>query len=158
MKHGRRWVFGVQAGEREGDAKLQQVIADGHLTAEAVAAIGDIHLFRIVGEGMHQHRHIKPGQAQRRGHASLLAKVRQRHENPINLLSARLEELGTFDRVFKSHNCAMLCVIGRQTDGTKALLLKNPQDSFPASLGQMRGKEAAVTNNNCQRGHSVSSF
>ena len=57
-------VLGVQCGEGVRDAVLAEVVAGGHLAAEAVAAEVDGHLRGIVWRGLDQHRHTQIGQAQ----------------------------------------------------------------------------------------------
>ena len=68
--------FGVRRGNGVRDAVLLQVIAGGHLAAEAVAAELDGHLRRGVRRGLHQHGDIQIGQPQGIGDGALLAEIR----------------------------------------------------------------------------------
>ena len=71
LELGRVRRFGVQRGERVGDAVLLEVVADRHLAAEAVAAEGDGHLAGVVGRGLDEDGHAAGwrGGGRRRGRA-----------------------------------------------------------------------------------------
>ena len=55
----RLYSLGMQRGERVVNAVLHHVVAAAHLAAEAVAADCDRHVFRAIGRGLHQHRHLE---------------------------------------------------------------------------------------------------
>ena len=58
-----------------------------HLAAEAVAAVGDGHLAGGIGRRLDQHRHVEVGQAQGVGDAALVAEVRQRDDDAVDLVA-----------------------------------------------------------------------
>ena len=51
--------FGVQRSQRVGDAVLLEVIADAHLAAEGIAAVGDGHLAGVVGRRLDEHGDVQ---------------------------------------------------------------------------------------------------
>ena len=86
--------FGVQGGERVRNAVLLEVIAGAHLAAEAVAAVADGHQAGGIGRGLHQHGHVEVGQAQGVGDGALVAEIRQRDDDAVDVVAAALEEVG----------------------------------------------------------------
>ena len=86
--------FGVQRGQRVRNAVLLEVVAGRHLAAEAVAAVADGHQSGRVGRGLHQHGHVEVGQAQRVGDGALVAEIRQRDDDAVDLVAVALEEVG----------------------------------------------------------------
>ena len=81
-------------GQRVGDVVLAQVVADAHLAAEAVAAVVDGHLLRVVRERMHQHGYVEAGETDRVGNCALVAEVRERDQDAVDLVTVLPEHLG----------------------------------------------------------------
>jgi hypothetical protein len=90
----------VQGGERVGDAVLLEVVADGHLAAEAVAAEGDGHLAGGIGRGLDEDGDVEVGEAEGVGEAALFAEVGQGDDDAVDLVGVLLEEFGTLLGVF----------------------------------------------------------
>ncbi len=63
------------AGQGVFETVLTQVIADGNLAAEAIAAALNRQIHRIIRIGLHQDRHIQLGQFQGINHAFFIAEV-----------------------------------------------------------------------------------
>jgi hypothetical protein len=100
-------IDGVQAGQGEGDAVLAQVVADRHLAAEGVAAVGLMVIFAgsslkaWISTGTSQ-----PRPAQRVGDRALVAEVGQRHQHAVDLPRVLLEQVGALVRVGQRfHRC-----------------------------------------------------
>ena len=85
---------GVPLGQREGEAVLAQVVADRDLAAEGVAAALDVERSQVIRVGLHQDRHIQPGELDRVGHALLVAEVGQADQDAVDLVAVLLEQLG----------------------------------------------------------------
>ena len=83
----------VQRRQRVRNAILHQVIAGRHLAAEAVAAVVDGHLARRIRRGLHQHRHVQVRHAQRIGDGALVAEIRQRDDDAVDLAAVLAEQL-----------------------------------------------------------------
>ncbi len=118
---------GVQRRERVLQAVLPQVVADRHLAAEAVAPVRDRHPLAGVGEGVHEHRHVEAGPAQRVGHGSLVAEVRQRHEHAIDAIGMRAKQVGAGARVGQTLDGAERARLDRQRHGVDAFGLERGQ-------------------------------
>ncbi len=93
---------GVQRGDGVRDAVLLHVVAGRHLAAEAIAAIGDLHVVGAVGRRLHQHRHLQRGVADGIDDAALLAEVRERDEDAVDLVAMLAEELRATARFIRS--------------------------------------------------------
>ena len=53
----------------------------------------DLHVVAAVGRGLHQHRHVQRGVADRIGDAALVAEIRQRHDDAVDLVAMLAEQL-----------------------------------------------------------------
>ena len=100
--------LGVQGGQRIGNTVLREVIACGHFPAETVAPIADGHLRGCIGRSLHQDRHSEIGQAQRFGNSALIAKVRQRYNDPADFVAMFLEKICAASRFLARFHCAVL--------------------------------------------------
>ena len=76
--------FSVQRGERVGKAVLLQVIADRHLSAEAVAPVADGHGARPVGSCLHEDGHGEAGHAEGIGDSAFIPEIRERDDDTVN--------------------------------------------------------------------------
>ena len=127
---------GVQRRERIGNAVLHHVVAGGHFSAEAVAAIGDLHVFGAVRRGLHQHRHLQCREADGVDDAALFAEVRQRNDDAVDLFAVLAEELGATLRLIVCFHGAKLRLLRRQRDDAAAGLSSTPIISSLPSLAR----------------------
>ena len=81
--------------ERVGDAVLAQIVADAHFSAETVSSLVDGHVRRVIRESVHQHRYIEAGEPYGIGDGALVAKIRQRDQDAVYLVTVLLEHLST---------------------------------------------------------------
>ncbi len=134
----------MQLGQAEGHAVLAQVVAERHLAAEAVAAVGDGHDVDLVGRGLDQHRHVEAGPAQRVDHGALFAEVGQRHHDAVDLLAMGVKEVGALARIFHALDAAEGRLFRRQCDDLEAGFFQHLDHIRAALLTQMAGEEAPV--------------
>ena len=90
----------MQGGIREGDAILIEVVADGNLAAEGIAAAVEVHLVVLIVAGLYQHRYVQFGTTDGIDDAHLVAEIRQRNDDSIDFIAVLTEEFSTFDAVF----------------------------------------------------------
>ena len=83
----------MEFGKAVLDAVLAQVIASGHLAAEAVASVGNGHSLGVVGEGVDQDRDIEVSESKSIRNCSLVTEVGERHEDAVDLVSVRSEQV-----------------------------------------------------------------
>ena len=146
---GERRRLGVPAGERVADAVLLQVVAGRHLAAEAVAPVLDRHQRRRVGRRLHQDRHVQVGHAQRVRDAALVAEVRQRHDDAVDLVPVPPEEVGARPRLGPRLDRAVLRVLRPEHDDLDARLLQDRRSSprgrsWPGGPGRSPGCRRSV--------------
>jgi hypothetical protein len=142
----------VQPRQRVRDAVLRQVVADGHLAAEAVPPIGDGHRADPVGEGVDQDRHAKVGQPQRVGDGPLVAEVGERDKHAVDVVAAAPEERRAALGIGPGFHGPELRVFGAERDDAQALGLQHVQHRPAAALAEMSGEEPSVANYEPQRG------
>ena len=122
-----------------------------HLSAEAVAAIGDLHVVGAVRRGLHQHRHLQGGVADGVDDAALLAEVRQRDDDAVDLVAMLAEELGATARFIGCFYGAELRLLRRERDDAYAGLFEHTDHRLSTFLGEVIGKETTISNNQCKR-------
>ncbi len=149
---GRVGGLGVQRGERVGDAVLGEVVADGHLAAEAVAAMGDGHLGGRVGRGLDEDGDAQIGETDGVGQAALLAEVGQGDDEAVDGGGVGLEEGGTLFGVLVGLDRAVGGDFRREHDGLDAGGFERGDDFEAARCGEVRGEESAVAYEN-SHGH-----
>ena len=87
-----------------------------HLAAEAVAAVADGHLRRGVRRGLHQHRHVQVRRAQRVGDGALVAEIRQRDDDAVDLVAMLPEQRRALPRLVAAFDRAVLRLLGVERD------------------------------------------
>ena len=142
---------GVERREGVRNAVLHQVVAGGHLSAEAVAAIGDLHVVGAVRRGLHQHRHLQCGVADGVDDAALLAEIRQRDDDAVDLLAVLAEKLGATSSFIGCFYGAELRLLRRERDDADAGLFEHTDHRLSTFLSEVIGKETTVSNNQCKR-------
>ena len=90
-------AVGVEAGEREGNAILIEVVADRDLAAECIATAVEVNLVVVVVTGLHKHGHIQFGTEDGIDDTNLITKVRKTHQNAINLVAVCAEEFSVLE-------------------------------------------------------------
>ena len=143
----------MQPGEREGNVVLAEVVADRHLAAERIAPVPDGHVFRVVVEGVNEHRHAQAGPAEGVGHAAFVAEVRQRDEDAVNLAGVLLEQIGAFLRVFHGFDRAEFGCVLRQRDHADAEFFERGQDFLAPGVAEVGGKETAIADDDAEFDH-----
>ena len=102
---------------------------------------------------MHQDRDVEAREAQRLGDSLLIAKVGQRHDYAVNLVTIGAEQCGALLGFFSRLDRAMLGLLRRRRDHVVSRGFENAQHLLAAGLGQMIGKEAAVSDDESE-GHA----
>src|SRR5581483_8308947 len=148
---GRVGTLSVQGSERVRNAVLPQIVAGGHLAAEAVAAVSDRHFRGIVRRGLNEHRNAQIGEPQSIRNRALLAEVGQSHNNPVDAVTVAPEKIGTSARLLPGLDSAVLALFRSQSDDIDAGSAQHSQHLLPSALGQMIGKETAVTHDQAHR-------
>ena len=144
LEFGRIERLGVQRGQRILDAVLHHVVTRAHLAAEAVAAHGNGHVVGAIGRGLHQHRNLQPGQTNGIDDAPLFTEVGQGDDDAVDLVGMLLEQLRTALRFSVSLDRAVGGLLRTEHDRPGPGGLQNCNDLFPARLGQMIRKKAAI--------------
>ena len=129
--------LGVEARERVRDAVLLEVIADAHLAAEAVAAVGDGHAARRVGRRLDQDGNAQVGHAQRFGNAALLSEIGQRYDDAVDLVAIGAKQVGALPRFRAGLHRAVLALFGREANGFVAGVLDGRDHLLAPALGQV---------------------
>ena len=143
--------FGVQRGERIRDAILREIVAGGHLAAEAVAAVGDAHLGGGIGRGLDEYGDVQSGPAQRVGDGAFVAEIGQRHDDAVDFGGVLLEQVGAEVRFGQRFDGAVAGLFGSYQHGSVAGLFERGDHFGAAALRQMAGKESAVADDNAKR-------
>ena len=136
--------FGVQRGERVGDAVLLEVVADRHLAAEAVAAEGDGHLAGCVGRGLDEHGNAEVGEAEGVGEAALFAEVGQGDDDAVDFGGVLLEERGALLGVFVGFDRAVRGLFRREHDRLDARGFERGNHFKTSAGGEVAGEKATV--------------
>ena len=141
---------GVALGERVGEAVLAQVAAGRDLAAEGVAAALQVEGGDVIGVGLQEDGHIEPGEAHRVGDALLVAEVGQHHEDTLDVLAVRVEELGAELRLAPRLDAAELG--GRDIEDDRLQVHRLEQrEHVRACLGDEGvGEEVAVADDDAQ--------
>ena len=136
--------FGVQGGEGVGDAVLLEVVADGHLAAEGVAAEGDAHLAGGVGRGLDEDGDVEVGEAEGVGEAALFAEVWQGDDDAVDFLGVLLEELGALLGVFVGFDGPVRGLLRGEHDGFDAHGFKCCNHLQASAGGKVAGKKSTI--------------
>jgi hypothetical protein len=145
LELGRVGGLGVQLGERVGDAVLLEVVADGHLSAEAVAAEGDGHLAGVVGRGLDEDGDLEVGETEGVGEAALFPEVGQGDDDAVDLGGVLFEQSGALLGVLVALDGAVGGLLGAQDDRLDAGGFERGDHLEPATGREVAGKEAAVS-------------
>jgi hypothetical protein len=138
--------------ERVGDAGLAEIVADGNLAAEGVAATDDVEAVEVVGVALHEDGDVEAGELQRVGHALLVAEVRQAHEDAGKAVAVLPEEVGALAGVAVRLDATEFGLGGIEHDGIDAEFGKEC-DEVGAGFGdEFVGEEIAVADNDTEDG------
>ena len=130
---------------------MAQVIAGGHFSAEAVAAVQDGHLRRIVGRGLHEHRNVEAGEAKSVGDGALVAEVGKRDDHAIDTLAIFLKQGGAAFRLVVSLDGAVFAFFGSKDHTIDAGQGERLDHFFASRLRQLAGKKSAVPDDDAHR-------
>ena len=148
---GRR-MRNVLAGERELDASLDEIVADGNLAAKRIAPARRHELVRIVGIALDEHGHIEPGELEGVSDAFLVTEVRQAHEHAVDFIRVFLEEFRALAGVIVRLDAAELGVLFLQLDGVDAELGEELCDIRPRLGDKCIGEKITVAVEDAKRG------
>ena len=109
---------------------MAKVVASGHLSAEAIATIGDGHSLGIIAESVNQDRNVQFGEFNGIDDACLFTKVWKRDENSVNFVSVFLEEISASSCVGNGFYGAGLASRFWKDDDIEALILEHFQNRF----------------------------
>jgi hypothetical protein len=141
----------VPFGEGERNPVLTQVVADGNLAAERVAAPLDGELAQIIRAGLHQHRHVERRQPQHVRHALFVAKVGQADEHALDAIAVPAKQLGARLRVLPGFNRAELGFVLAEDDRLDIERLKQRDQIATGFRHELIGEEVAVADDHGQR-------
>lgn len=106
----------VIASERILQPVLAQVVADRNLAAERVAPPVEAELIEIVRAGLDQNRHAHVAEADRVGHALLIAEVGQADQDSVDPVAIAAQQFAAFLRIGPGLDRAQLRVLRRKPD------------------------------------------
>ena len=141
----------VRLGERVLDAVLLEIVAVRHLAAERVATVLDRHVLGVVGECLEQDGHVEFGPAQGVGDGAFVAEVGQRDQHAVDLVAVGAEEVGAAAGFLDALDGPVARLFGREGDDVDALFGQHLEHGGAARVAQVRGKEAAVADDQPQR-------
>ena len=141
----------MQPRQRVGNPILLQVVADRHLPAEAVPPERNRHLSHMVGRRLNQHRHLQIRQLERIRQPTLLAKVRQRNDDPIDLSRMRLEQRRALLCILVGLYRPMRRLFRTQHKRLDARSLQRRNHLQPSTGGKVAGKKSTVAHNHTHR-------
>ena len=93
---------------------------------------------------MHENRHIQSGETDRVRDPPFVAEVRQRHQDAVDLLPVRLEQIGALLRLGEGFDGAVFRVFRAQGDGVDALLFQHRENGLSPLLAELRGEKTPV--------------
>ncbi len=132
-------------GEGKGNAVLAQVVAQGDLAAEAVAAGRQPHLVEIVFLGLYQHRHVQAGETQGFRHRFFITKVRQQHHHTVNTIAMGTKQLGADFRILTGFDAAQFGLAGIEHHGVDPQAAKQGNCLLACLCHQIAREKSAVT-------------
>ncbi len=144
---------GMFRGERIRNLVLHEVVADRHLAAEAIAAIGDGHFAGVVRRGLHQDGYAEAGEPQRIGHGAFVAKVGQGDDDAVNLGGMGAKQVSALLGLGVGLDGAVIGLFRAQDDGTNSCALQSRQHNFAAGAGKMARKKSAIAHDDAESLH-----
>src|SRR3972149_9654765 len=101
---------------------------------------------------MYQNRNMKLGEADRIRYCTLVAEVRERHKNAVDLFPVRAKKRGAFLGIRIAFNSSELCCVGRQRESLDSYLFEHIENFLASGLAQMGREEASVPDDHAQGG------
>ncbi len=129
---------------------MPQVVANRHLAAKTVPAIGRRHPVHFVGEGLDQYRNLQTRHADGVGHTPLLAKVGQGDQDAVYLVGPLLEQCRTLASILQCFDRTIERVLRAQDDGLDPFLEQHIQNLCPPGLAEVVGEEAPIADDDAQ--------
>src|ERR1700758_2470119 len=133
------------------DAVLAEVVAGRHFPAEAIAAVQDGHLRRVIRCGLNQYRDAETRKAQRVRNRALVAEVGQGDDDAVDLVAMFSEQGRAALSLFMRFDCSVLAVFGTENDGIDAGLRQRLNHLLASGLRQLVGKKAAISDDDAHR-------
>ena len=109
----------------------------------------------VVGERVHEDGDAEFGPADGVGDRALVAEVRERDEEAVDLVAVRLEEIGAGARVGEAFDRAEFRRLGVERDRAEPRALEGGEHLGAAGGTQMRGKKASITDDDAERRRSA---
>ncbi len=132
------------------EAVLHEVVAGRHLAAEGITPVFHRHLPRLVGERMHEDRHVQARPAHDVGDGPFVAEIRQRHQHADDLVAVLLEQVRQLLRIRDAFDAAVRAVFRPERDGLDPLAFEHAKHSLPALLAQVAGEKAAIADDHAE--------
>src|SRR5690606_19234295 len=130
---------------------LTEVVARRHLAAEAVAPADDGHLIGGVLKRVDEYRHIQIGPSDRVRDSTLVAEVGQCHQDAVDLVAMRPEEIGAQPRLLERLDRPVVRDLFRGDHRADALTLEHVEYRSAARLAEVMRKESAVADDDAER-------
>jgi hypothetical protein len=137
-------VHNVFARQRERDVRLLEVVADGNLPAERVAAALDAQGIEIVRVALNEYRHAQAGLLERVGHTLLVPEIGEADQDAVDLVPMGREEIGALARVGIGFDPTELRLLGREHDGADAEGFKEFVEIFAGLADEDVGKKSRL--------------
>ncbi len=141
----------MERGERVRNAVLLEVVARRHFSAKAVAAMRDGHLCRRVRSRLNQNRHVQPRKSQGVGNRALVAEIRKRNDDAVDLVARGFEQRGAALGFLVGFDSAVFAGLRTEGNHVHSCRLENLDHLLAAGLGQMVGEESAVSHDQAHR-------
>ena len=140
----------VARGQREGDAGLLEVVADGDLAAEGVAAAGDAEGVKVVGVGLNEDRDVQTGEFDRVGDAFFVAEVGEDDQNAVDLVAVAAKRSAHFAGIGVGFDAAELGLLRREHDGLDTCGLEEGKDVLACFADEDIREEIAVADDDAE--------
>jgi len=136
--------IGVPRGQGEGNSVLVEIVADGNLSAEGIAAIFEGHFFRIVAEGMDEDRDVEFGELDAVGDASFVTEVGECDDDTGDFIAIFGKEFCAFFGIVVGLDGSEFGLFGFKADDVEALSFQQIDHGGSAVASKFVREEAAV--------------
>ena len=108
--------------QRERNARLNEIVADGYFAAKSVAAARDEELIEIVRIGLDEHRLVELRKFERIGDSFLITEVGEYDEHAVDLIGKGAEKIGAFAGIGVSLDAPKFGIMFIELNGSDAKL------------------------------------
>src|SRR5437868_546228 len=100
---------------------------------------------------MHEHGYIEPGHANRLRDRALVAEVRQRDDDAVDIVAMLLEQRRTRLGFVAAFDGAVIRFLRADDHRVDAFFLERAQNLVAARAGEVPGKESAIADDHAER-------